>query len=194
MKGVRPHGKTDTLICREMFLRHLGRDGEVEEYLRLMERYVKILPHAVAESVSYRLMPGIPALLELISEREDVALGLGTGNIEPGARIKLDRAGLNRFFPFGGFGCDAVERARLIETGFQRGENWIQSGGSSSEIIRWVIGDTWRDVEAGRACGACTVAVATGGNSLEELAGTKPDHLFSDFGDPAPFLSLLDGP
>lgn len=193
MEGIRPHGKTDILICREMFFNQFGHDGDMEEYRILLDRYLDILPRTVREADSYRIMPGIPALLELISERDNVYVGLGTGNIELGARIKLERAGLNRFFPFGGFGCDAAERVGLLEIGFQRGESRIFLREGNFEITRWVIGDTWRDVEAGRSCGARTVAVATGGDSWKRLSDTNPDYLYYDFADPAPFLSLLGG-
>jgi phosphoglycolate phosphatase-like HAD superfamily hydrolase len=192
MGGIYPHGKTDRAICREMFQKHLSRDPEEDEYQTLLDRYIEILPQTVQESADYHLMPGVPALLESLSNREDVVMGLGTGNIEPGARIKLGRGDLNRFFQFGGFGCDNEDRSRLIEIGFQRGEERVQNLGTDGAIVLWVIGDTWRDVEAGRTCGARTVAVATGGDSLEKLAGTEPDHLFADLSKSDQIHSILD--
>ncbi|MEE9275080.1 MAG: HAD hydrolase-like protein [bacterium] len=193
MEGVRAHGRTDALICADMFRNGLGREGTEEEIRRLLDRYLERLPGAVAESADYRLLPGIPEVLDALGEREDVALGLGTGNIERGARIKLERGELNRYFPFGGFGSDAADRAGLIEAGFRRGEERSRERSPGAEIVRWVVGDTRLDVEAGRAAGARVVAVATGGDSLEELARAGPDHLFPDFAGGNGLPALLDG-
>jgi phosphoglycolate phosphatase-like HAD superfamily hydrolase len=192
MKGISPNGLTDSIICREMFRTRLKREGTGEECGRLLSRYAGLLGQAVDESEGFTLMPGIPALLEALSSRPDVMLGLGTGNIEQGARIKLGRAGLNRYFSFGGFGCDAAERAPLIEAGFRRGEKMAEKTHPGAEAVRWVIGDTRHDVEAGRACGARVVAVATGGVGREALAAAKPDYLFADFSEPDGFMSMLD--
>ncbi len=196
MGPVSPHGKTDRLICGEMFRNNLHREGSEEEYGQLMDRYVEALTPAMAESEDFHLLPGVPGLLEALAGRDDVMLGLGTGNIEAGARIKLGRSDLNRYFPFGGFGDDGAERSRLIEEGFRRGEGRAGSQHPTAEIVRWVVGDTWRDVKAARDCGARVAAVATGGDTLEALAETNPDYLFADFSETRRFLSMLneDGP
>ncbi|MBI4252504.1 MAG: HAD hydrolase-like protein [Candidatus Tectomicrobia bacterium] len=190
MARVRPHGKTDPAICQEMFRLHLGREGTAEEAGRLMRRYLEILPACVAGSRNFHLMPGIPGVLDALAAREDVLLGLGTGNVEPGARTKLERGRLNGYFPFGGFGGDSADRAALLEAGFRRGE---ERAGAGASVVRWVVGDTWRDVRAGRACGARTLAVATGGDTLHGLAEAAPDHLLADLRRAGDLLSLLDG-
>ncbi len=192
MRHVEPHGKTDELIVQEMFHSHLGRCGSEFEMKVLLEKYLEILPGTVMDSKNFHLMPGIPDLLSYLKSREDVFMGLGTGNIEEGARIKLSRGGLNQFFLFGGFGSDSGDRAELLEAGFLRGEAIIQKEFPRRSISRWVIGDTWRDVTAGRACGAKTMAVATGGDSLYELANASPDFLFATLEDKERFCEILD--
>ena len=193
MRHVHPHGKTDELIVQEMFRSHLERCGSEHEVQALLERYLEILPIMVRDSKNFHLMPGIPGLLSYLRSRKDVFMGLGTGNIEAGARIKLSRGGLNRFFSFGGFGSDSGDRAELLEAGFQRGEEIIQKKSPRKSIVRWVIGDTWRDVSAGRACGASTIAVATGGDSLYELASASPDFLFATLEDKQAICKILKG-
>ena len=190
MARVHPHGKTDPVICQEMFRLHLGREGTEAEMGRLMERYLELLPACVAGSRNFHLMPGVPGVLDALAAREDVVLGLGTGNVEPGARIKLERGRLNGYFPFGGFGGDSAGRAALLEAGFRRGE---ARAGAGASVTRWAVGDTWRDVQAGRACGARVIAVATGGDTLYDLAGAAPDHLLADLRRAEDLLSLLDG-
>lgn len=193
MRHVHPHGKTDELIVQEMFHSHLERCGSETEVKALLERYLEILPITVRDSKNFHLMPGIPGLLSYLRSRKDVFMGLGTGNIEEGARIKLSRGGLNRFFSFGGFGSDSGDRAELLEAGFQRGEQIIQKKSPRKSIVRWAIGDTWRDVSAGRACGAKTIAVATGGDSLYELASASPDFLFATLEDKQAIFEILKG-
>lgn len=193
MRHVHPHGKTDELIVQEMFRSHLERCGSEPEVKALLERYLEILPITVRDSKNFHLMPGILGLLSYLRSRKDVFMGLGTGNIEEGARIKLSRGGLNRFFSFGGFGSDSGDRAELLEAGFQRGEEIIQKKSPRKSIVRWVIGDTWRDVSAGRACGASTIAVATGGDSLYELASASPDFLFATLEDRQAICEILKG-
>ncbi len=193
MRHVHPHGKTDELIVQEMFRSHLGRCGSESEVKVLLEKYVEILPITVRDSRNFHLMPGILGLLSYLRSRKDVFMGLGTGNIEEGARIKLSRGGLNKFFSFGGFGSDSGDRAELLEAGFQRGEQIVQKEYTRKSIVRWVIGDTWRDVAAGRACGAKTIAVATGGDSLYELASASPDFLFATLEDKEAVCNILGG-
>lgn len=193
MRHVRPHGKTDELIVQEMFSSHLGRYGSKSEVKTLLDKYVEILPTTVRDSKNFYLMPGIPDLLLCLKSRKDVFMGLGTGNIEEGARIKLSRGGLNHFFSFGGFGSDSGDRAELLEAGFQQGEQIIQKEFLRKSVSRWVIGDTWRDVAAGRACGASTIAVATGGDSLYELASASPDFLFATLEDKQAICEILNG-
>src|SRR6185437_12565848 len=91
MKKVSPDGKTDPAICREMVRVHLGRapqDGEIE---RLCRGYLDRLRIEIPQSEGYRVLPGIPELLSALSGRTDALIGLGTGNLEEGAQIKLNR-------------------------------------------------------------------------------------------------------
>ena len=192
MRHVHPHGKTDEFIIQEMFRSHLERCGSEPEVKALLDRYLEVLPITVRDSKNFHLMPGIPGLLSYLRSRKDVFMGLGTGNIEEGARIKLSCGGLNKFFSFGGFGSDSGDRTELLEAGFQRGEEIIIKEYPRESVSRWVIGDTWRDVAAGRACGAKTIAVATGGDSLYELASASPDFLFATLEDQKAISEILD--
>src|SRR5262245_28534319 len=102
MDGILPHGKTDPAIIREIGIaRNVDTSPELD---RIVESYLFFLSEEVSVSSSYRVLPGVIALLEHLSTCSDVMLGLATGNVELGARIKLERGNLNRFFEFGGFG------------------------------------------------------------------------------------------
>jgi phosphoglycolate phosphatase len=189
MKRVSPDGKTDPAICREMVRIHLNREPVEGEIQKLCRGYLDQLAKEIPISPGYRVLPGIPALLEALTRREDILLGLGTGNLEEGARIKLARADFMKYFRFGGFGSDAEERPLVLRKGVERGEAVAGKKFPSRDVI--IIGDNIRDVQAGHAIGAVTVAVASGPMTYEELAATKPDHLFHDLSDTSAVLNVL---
>jgi len=189
MKKVTPDGKTDPAICREMIRVHLNREPGEGEIAKLCRGYLDQLAVEIPSSPGYKILPGIPALLEALARREDILMGLGTGNLEEGARIKLARAGLMKFFRFGGYGSDAEDRPTVLRTGVRRGEAMLGKTVPPRDVI--VIGDNIRDVQAGKVIGATTVAVASGPMTYEELAATRPDHIFRDLSDTSTVLSAL---
>lgn len=189
MKKVSPDGKTDPAICREMIRVHLGREPRGAELKQLCRGYLDHLAVDVPSSPGYRLLPGIPELLEALSKRKDALLGLGTGNLEEGARIKLARADLMRYFRFGGYGSDSEDRPTVLRQAVRRGEALAGNSVAPRDVV--VIGDNIRDVHAGKAIGATTVAVATGPMKYEELAKAAPDHLFHDLSDTQAVLNVL---
>jgi len=186
MEGIKPDGKTDPIILREMFYKSLERGFLPEEAITVFKEYLIFLQEEIVDSQGFRIMPGIPEILQTLSEREDVILGIATGNIEEGAWIKLMRAGLDSYFKFGGFGSDSEDRGQLIRTAIERGKTLVSHNGEFEKIF--VIGDTPFDIVHGREAGARTVAVATGSYSAYDLDMYNPDHLFESFSD---FESVL---
>jgi phosphoglycolate phosphatase-like HAD superfamily hydrolase len=106
-------------------------------------------------------------------------IGLATGNIETGARIKLDRGDLNRYFTFGGYGSDSESRVELVRRAVEKAVE------KSNKLIDadnvFVIGDTPLDIDAGRKAGFQTVGVATGSYSVEQLVTAGATFAISDF-------------
>jgi len=113
-----------------------------------------------------------------------VLLGLVTGNIEAAAHIKLARAGLNRFFSFGGYGSDSADRTEVTKAALQRGE--LVSGGSLQNSSCISVGDTPRDVTAGHGAGIRVIGVATGSYSVEQLDQAEADWAIADVTDGFP--------
>ena len=168
MQGISPHGKTDPAIAREILRVRLGSAPDANRQIAsILEAYIFFLKEEVQTSPAYRILPGILSLLEEISARNDAMLGLATGNIELGARIKLERAGLNRYFPFGGFGSDSEDRTELVRKGAEKAGD--KNGVSISASNIFVIGDTPLDIDAGRRAGFKTIGVGTGSYSVEQL-------------------------
>jgi phosphoglycolate phosphatase len=165
-------GMTDPEIAAIVFRAALGREGTPEERARAIGGYLEHLPEAVAESAGYRVMPGVEKLLDRLIDSGRL-LGLVTGNIEAAAHIKLARAGLNRFFSFGGYGSDSPDRTEVTRTALERGE--LVSGGTLAGGACIAVGDTPRDVAAGHGAGLRVVGVATGRYSVDELAQAGAD-------------------
>ncbi len=157
--GVEFAGRTDPWIVRSA-LTGYGIDADDSVIADVLERYVTHLPKQLELATAFEVLPNVSSILSDLSRREDVVLGLGTGNTEPAAYAKLARGGLDSFFSFGGFGSDHTERAELLRVGLERG---LRLAGVVAEEARVVvIGDTPHDVTAARAIGARCIAVATG--------------------------------
>lgn len=189
MDGIKADGKTDPIILREIFNKGLGRDFLPEEANIVFKQYVLFLKEEITNSQGFRIMPGIPELLKALSERKGLILGIATGNIEAGAWIKLERAGLNSYFKFGGFGSDSENREQLIRIAIERGKALRDQNREFENIF--VIGDTPFDIIHGRAAGAQTVAVATGSYSVNGLEKYSPDFLFENFSDIESVLKIF---
>lgn len=176
-------GQTDPDVARLSFRGALGREPDRRELTRVINAYLAALPGTVAASTGYRVMPGVPDLLIRLCDA-DILLGLTTGNIEAAAHIKLERAHLNRFFGFGGYGSDASDRTDLTRRAIERAGT---IHGSTIDPVRCdVVGDTPRDVAAAHGAGAVAVAVATGSYSTDVLRESGADHVLGDLTEPFP--------
>ena len=125
-----------------------------------------------------RLLPGVSEVLESLARRKDVVLGLVTGNWEPGARTKLSRFDLNRFFDFGAFGCDGVERSDLPPVALERAERLTGRRFRPEEAL--IVGDTIHDISCAKAHGIPVLAVATGRTTAETLRDSGADRVVAD--------------
>ncbi|HEX5983413.1 MAG TPA: HAD family hydrolase [Solirubrobacterales bacterium] len=166
IREVTESGMTDPEVGRVALQNILGRDPDQRELAAAMGRYLRHLSTAVDESDGYRVMPGIEELLERLVDAGHL-LGLTTGNVEAAAHIKLARAGLNRFFSFGGYGSDSNQRTELTRRALERAK--LVSGGILAPGDAISVGDTPRDVAAGHGAGIEVVGVATGNFSVGEL-------------------------
>lgn len=170
-------GMTDPEIAEIVFREVIGRDGSEGERAEAIAGYLSHLADAVAESAGYRVMPGIEEILPRLAG-EGILLGLVTGNIEPAARIKLARADLNRYFPFGGFGSDSRDRTELTKKAVERGG---EAAGHPLDLDNTIaVGDTPRDVLAGHGAGIWVVGVATGAYSVAEQEEAGADWAITD--------------
>jgi len=182
-------GMTDQLIARSgleaigVEVTPAAVDAWIAEYLIALEDEV-----ARADPARFRLLPGMQSAIDA-AHAAGMAVGLGTGNVREGARIKLERVGVHHHFRFGGFGCDAEARPDVIRIGAERGA--AELGVPLAECGVVIIGDTPRDVHAARSIGAECIAVATGTYSVDQLREAGADFVFPDFSEPVALAALI---
>ncbi len=185
-------GRTDLYNFTKAFQNSVGRKPSRRERELLQALYLKLLPSRIKRAVrsrTYILPPGIRSLLRRLKREKNVILALGTGNLEPAARLKLGPSGLNGYFPLGGFGSDSIQRSALLKMAHRRAQKMSPSPIAPKDVF--VVGDTPWDVKAGRAAGFTTIAVETGFATPQELRGSKPDHIGKDFRNTAKWLKWL---
>ncbi len=189
--GVVPDGNTDPAIFREIFDNHnLRVTDDSAAFDEVVERYVSHLPAEIRDSPEAHLMPGAAALVSHLSRFDDLALGLLTGNFETTARIKLDRFGLNGYFPFGAFGSDDGIRTHLVPIAVERAEAYLgRTVGLGPQVV--VIGDTPQDVECALAHGATAIGVAASRYSVADLEAAGAHHALATLEDIPAFMKAI---
>jgi phosphoglycolate phosphatase-like HAD superfamily hydrolase len=183
-------GKTDPRILHDV----LGAAGVPRAAIEARAAecfgvYVTELEALLGDGSAVQVMPGIGALVAALAARGDAVVGLLTGNIEPGARLKLRPTGLLPRFSVGAFGSDDMDRRRLPFVARERARRLTGHDFDFERVT--IIGDTPHDVDCARACGAVAVAVATGQYGVEDLAACAPDLLFPSFADAEAALTAL---
>ncbi len=112
-----------------------------------------------------------------------------TGNLEKGARIKLERFNLNRFFPIGAYGCDSASRLDLPAIAHKRAQEHYNISLTPAQIV--IIGDAENDVLCAKHYGAISLAVNTGTTSWQELSALEPHYLFPSLKDTSQILAAI---
>ena len=188
-EGISTAGRTDKAITFDMLTFHGVGDVIESTWESFLATYLEHLPVQLAACDGV-VLPGVPELLEQLAARDDVELGLLTGNFREGARIKLEHYDLWHYFDFGGFGDHHPDRDDVARDALRVVHDKFGKDTPPENV--WVIGDTAADVKCGRAINAQVIGVHTGIVSRQSLADAKPDWLFDDFSDPRCVLDLLD--
>jgi phosphoglycolate phosphatase len=176
-------GMTEPEVATLTFKKVLGRDPTAHDLARLMSRHLHYLPGTVAESRSFRVLPGVRETLDRLHEA-GYLLGITTGGVEAAAHIKLARANLGHYFAFGGYGSDSKDRTELTRRAIERAGVLLGEPLDPREIL--VVGDTPHDVDAAHGAGAIAVGVATGHFSREELRDAGADHVLGSLEEELP--------
>ena len=184
-------GRSDRAIVKEIFTRH-GIDDGPGTWQRFRQSYLQRLERTLTTRRG-GLLPGVLPLLRAIRARSDIALGILTGNIAAGARLKLRHYGIDAFFEFGGYGDVHTDRGGIAAEALGAADSFLRTRHRLSAQPRrtTVIGDTPEDVRCARAIAAKAIAVATGSSSLSELAAEAPDRALPDLTDQDAILGII---
>ena len=178
--SYRYDGKTDKQIVRDVMRLEGHSDTHIDARMeKLIELYLDGLREG-AKSGKFNVRPleGVVPLLDALDVRKDVVLGLLTGNVEPGARIKLTAAGIDPDrFRVNAFGSDHEHRPELPAIAQRRAGETLGLDIAGDRLV--VIGDTPADIECGRSLGARAIGVASGHYTEAQLQDHKPYAVFS---------------
>ena len=190
--SYRYDGKTDKQIVRDVMRMEGHSDDHIDSRMnKLIDLYLDGLREGASSGkFNVRPLQGVPEILDALDEREDVILGLLTGNVEPGARIKLTAAGINPDrFKINAFGSDHEHRPELPAIAQRRAGETLGLDIAGDRVV--VIGDTPADIECGRSLGAKAIGVASGHYTVEQLEAHRPYAVFPSLGDTETVLATI---
>lgn len=182
-------GKTDKAIIRDTLA--LGGIGDAEHEANefaIMEYVADELDRRTHPDL-FRLLPNVTTLLDELASRIDTTLALLTGNLPRCAETKLAQFDLNRYFAFGAFGIESVNRNDLGPVALERFANHHGFDVSGEDTV--IIGDAIPDVLCAKHIGARSVITLTGRTTREEVAPYEPDFVFNDLYDTSEVLNAI---
>ena len=190
-EGLSMAGRTDQWIFTALAGRH-GVATDAATLERIRDTYLTHLRRAIHEPGPAKgILPGVEALLDALTARDDVFVALLTGNIQQGAKIKLEFFDLWRYFPCGGFGDAASDRSGLLVEALAAVEAHAGCSFQPTDIV--IVGDTPLDVSVAIGAGAHALAVATGSFDERVLRQAGADTVLPDLSDIARVMATIDG-
>lgn len=169
-------GNTDLGIIRTALERNgtmRPENGKIID--QVINKYLDILQVKYPERGDQYLYRGVDQLLELLSNRKDIRLGILTGNLEPGARIKLEPFGIWDYFSFGAFGSDSEDRNELPKIAWKKAQSSLEETYSPAQTL--IVGDTPRDAVCARVNNTHSLIISRRAHWLEAIRAENPDFI-----------------
>lgn len=185
-------GKTDPQIVHELGTMAGIAERVIHERMTVaLDTYYGYLAADITGTPdTVQLLPGVTSLLDALEARTDVMLGLLTGNIEPGAALKLRAVDIApERFVVGAYGSDAPSRPALPAIAQSRAAAWLGKEIPGSRIV--IIGDTPHDLTCGREIGARAIGVETGRFRAADLHPYQPLAVFPDLTDTSAVVAAI---
>lgn len=190
LEGIVFAGCLDPDIFRDAALQSTIENHEehLEDFMQAYREELKVELDSTPNPA--HILPGVIDLLSTLREREDVMLGLVTGNYAITAPIKLKAVNIEPdWFVANGFGCMADYRPHLVPIAIKTAEEKVGGSIPTDQVI--VIGDTPHDIQAGNENGCISFGVGTGIFSKDDLLEAGAHTAVDDLSNPDPLLSLL---
>lgn len=190
--AYRYDGKTDKQIVRDTMRLEGHSDDHIDSQMTLLiDRYLDGLKERIeSRKFDVRPLAGVLEILDALEARNDIVLGLLTGNVEKGARAKLTAAGIDPDrFRVNAFGSDHEHRPQLPAIAARRFGETLGLEVPGEKVI--VIGDTPADIECGRELGARAIGVASGHYSVADLEKHSPYAVFPSLADTQKVLAVI---
>ena len=181
-------GTTDLDVFSRLMTHHKHKPSKSDE-----EKFFNQLPLELSKTISEQpvtIHPGVKELLNFLTRDSRVVVGLVTGNIDTGARIKLQQLDLHGHFVLGAYGHEHADRNEIARLALRRAEAQLKPGQHFS--AKFLIGDTPFDIKAAHAIGAKAIAVATGYFKEDELQDAGAEHVVRDLANLAQILRILN--
>ncbi|MFH1054757.1 MAG: HAD hydrolase-like protein [Candidatus Altiarchaeota archaeon] len=171
-------GKTDRGILYELLKSAGVEDSEADP---LFKTAIDDIGNVVAQGIKGKQLRKVENVEELVQRliKDGHVIGILSGNTGEKAKVKLESAGLWKYFRFGAFGDASKRRSELVPIALERARH--ETGFVFDRGDVYIIGDTIRDVQCARDAGVKSIIVATGNEGMDELRKARPDHLFRDF-------------
>lgn len=191
-RPVRFDGMTDPGILQAIAANAgIAADRLASRKADLQQAFLRHLERRLADTPGRRALPGVVELLDRLTGVGMAATGLATGNIEPGARLKLGSVGLSDYFTLGGFGGDAPDRAGIGRVAREKFEARLGRAIPPPDVV--LVGDSLEDIRSARANGYRSLAVGTGWVGRDALRAMEPDLFVDDLSNFGSVMQFLFG-
>lgn len=161
-----------------------GKKPSAADMKKITAKYLEFLPQEINKVIrakKYSKVKGVEKFLNLLSAQKDIILGLGTGNLQKGAFIKLAPSKLDKFFTLGGYGEDGHTREEMLCAAVKRAEKKFKTKITPDQV--YVIGDTHRDICAAKNCGFHSAVLTTGFGEPKKIQRAAAELEMKDFTD-----------
>jgi len=184
---INHHGMTDQQIIIEV----LKKKGLDEHAIKIkLKECMKVMieifnKHNHQDKVV--VLDGAKELLEELN-KNNILMGLVTGNLEEIAKGKLKKIGLNKYFKVGGFGSDDINRTNLVRLAIKKAEDNFNFESNNNVFL---FGDAIQDIKSGKEAGIKTIGVTTGIYSEEQLKDAGADFVVENLRDKDEILRII---
>lgn len=180
--------RNDLAIAKEIIGRHFARPCTSSELNRLLDTYASLLRGEVyGRGTMPKLIPGVENVLDALDKRGDIGFALATANPKRISKLRLEMAGIWKYFFCGAFAEDGNDKTLILGKSLIRCREVWDDFISNENVI--YIGDHPHDAIAAQALGVQFIGIT---NQPERLHGIVDNRIHSDYRDLNGLLIQMD--